>query len=78
MNRFYFLSVYFLLLSCSSNVEDSAEQPTENAPVVTDTIIKEEPLYCNADVVVAGKQKWDTRQEAEKAGALYIQQKGIQ
>lgn len=52
MNSFYFLSVYFLLLSCSSNAEKSDEKLTENEPEVTDTIVKEEPLYCNADVVV--------------------------
>jgi len=52
MNRFYFLLVYFLLLSCSSSVEKSDENLTENESMVTDTIVKEEPLYCNADVVV--------------------------
>jgi len=56
MKRFYFLSVYFLFLSCSSSNEKTEEKITENEPLVADTIVKEEPLFCNADVLVGAAQ----------------------
>lgn len=51
MRYFYFLLLAILIVSCGAGVEES-EHTTENNKVVTDTIPKEEPLYCNEDVTV--------------------------
>ena len=52
MKMIRFLIVYFLFLSCSSAVEEKQSNITENNFVVADTVVKEEPLFCNADVKV--------------------------
>ena len=51
MRNFYFLILATLIVGCGAGADDG-ETTTENNEEPLDTIPKEEPLYCNQDVVV--------------------------